>query len=496
MYGFIKNSGVSGFFGFEVVKRILWLVAVLLVQGSLETCPAQETGMGNVEKEQTNNITGYVRDAETDEALPFANIVVEGTKFGAATNSNGYFVIVNAPADSLTLKVMYVGYAPKEIKIDNTRALKPLTIKLQRVTIELDKITVTQQLPMVEVSDVPAQVAVSPAEISILPNVGEVDVFRSLQLLPGISGVNDGSSGLYVRGGTPDQNLVLFDGMTIYHVDHFFGFFSAFNADAIKDIRVYKGGFPAEYGGRTSSVVNMTGKTGDVNNTRYGLGINLLSAHGTLEIPISGKATFLLSARRSYTDIVRSSLYNKLFNFKTGSSRSSYSLLPAQSGLGRISSILANISTGTQNPDFYFYDLNSKITFTPNPENIISLSLYSGRDNLRQAQDLAGDDFVYKGGESIFEDPAASLHTDQFTRWGNFGISGKYSRKLHDRFYSHLLVSHSAYFSKYDLHRAFSSTSGLDSLNFSREAALSTIEDNELKDLTVRLDNEWHLTNS
>ena len=252
------------------------------------------------------NIMGYVRDAETNEALPFANVVILGTRFGAATNSSGYFVIVNAPADTCRLRVMYVGYAPQEIVVNNTRPLsRPLIIKMKRETIELDGIVVSAPVQMMEVSDVPSQLAISPVEITVLPNVGEVDIFRSLQLLPGISGVDDGSSGLYVRGGTPDQNLILFDGMTIYHVDHFFGFFSAFNADAIKDIRIYKGGFPAEFGGRTSSVVNLTGKTGDVNKVRYGMGLNLLSGHGVVEVTHSDKYNFIISARRSNNDLVR-----------------------------------------------------------------------------------------------------------------------------------------------------------------------------------------------
>ena len=123
---------------------------------------------------------------------------------------------------------------------------------------------------MIKASEGVSDIRVSPADLKSLPGFGEVDIFRSLQLLPGISGTNESSSGLYVRGGTPDQNLVLLDGMTVYNVDHFFGFFSAFNADAIKDIQMFKGGFPAKYGGRISSVVDLTGKTGDFKNRGSG----------------------------------------------------------------------------------------------------------------------------------------------------------------------------------------------------------------------------------
>jgi hypothetical protein len=173
-----------------------------------------------------------------------------------------------------------------------------------------------------EVAREPAQVRLSPRQVAALPAVGEVDIFRALQLLPGISGVNDGSSGLYVRGGTPDQNLVLFDGMTIYHVDHFFGFISAFNNEAVKDVRVFKGGFPAKFGGRTSSIVELTGKSGSFNHFQAGAGLNLLSGNAIVQAPLAGRGAWLLSMRRSYTDFIQSNLYNEIYNSITGQNRS------------------------------------------------------------------------------------------------------------------------------------------------------------------------------
>ena len=144
--------------------------------------------------------------------------------------------------------------------------------------------------------------------------MGEKDIFRALQLLPGISGTNESSSGLYIRGGTPDQNLVLLDGFTVYHVDHFYGFFSAFNSDVIKDVQLFKGGFPAKYGGRISSVMDLTGKTGNSNKFTLSSSISLLSANATVEIPIGNKANILISGRRSYTDILKSRLYKSIFD--------------------------------------------------------------------------------------------------------------------------------------------------------------------------------------
>lgn len=153
--------------------------------------------------------------------------------------------------------------------------IEHLEIGLQPVDYEIETVHISaQKSHMIESSGI-SQISISPAQIAGLPSLGEKDIFRSLQLLPGISSTNETSSGLYVRGGTPDQNLILFDGFTVYHVDHFFGFFSAFNAEAIKDVQLYKGGFEAQYGGRLSSVVELTGKNGNKNEFDASLGLSL-----------------------------------------------------------------------------------------------------------------------------------------------------------------------------------------------------------------------------
>ena len=164
-----------------------------------------------------------------------------------------------------------------------------------------------------------SRVSMTPLAMATLPSFGQKDVFRSLQLLPGVSGSNEASSGLYVRGGTPDQNLVLFDGFTVYHVDHLFGFFSAFNPDAIKNVQLYKGGFESKFGGRLSSVVELTGKDGNAEEFNMGLGASLLSVNGYAESPFAkGKGTILVAGRRSF----QSNFYSNLFDSFTQANRS------------------------------------------------------------------------------------------------------------------------------------------------------------------------------
>ena len=246
------------------------------------------------------HITGQVVDSIDSSPLVYAAIIIKGTSIAVFTRDNGSFEMA-VPSDTSTLVISYVGYNTKSIKLNRTYAERFFTIRMARNSKSLSEVyVVSEKEKIVRLSngDV-SSVKMSPKLIAKLPNMGEVDVMRSFQLLPGISGTNESSSGLYVRGGTPDQNLILFDGMTIYHVDHFFGFFSAFNANTIDDIELMKGGFPAMYGGRLSSVMEITGKPADMQNLLGGAGISLLSANGYIEVPVvKNKLSFQLAARR------------------------------------------------------------------------------------------------------------------------------------------------------------------------------------------------------
>lgn len=443
---------------------------------------------------EANDIKGFVRDANSGEALPFANITLKGTRRGTATNADGYFVLVNVPLGQCVIVVHYIGYDPVEIRIDNRKGhTQPLKVELKPTVIEVGGITVTAQAEMVDAgSRKVSQLTLSPQQLSSLPNIGEIDVFRTMQLLPGISGVSDGSSGLYVRGGTPDQNLVLFDGMTIYHVDHFFGFFSAFNADAIKDIQIIKGGFPAEYGGRISSVVNLTGKTGDHHKRQFGYGLNLLSGHIGFETPLfNDRATLLIAGRRSYTDFIQSPLYDKIYGMLTGDDE----------GTGRTGGPMqGGRQFGNQmqtefKPSFYFYDFNSKLTWNASPENIFTLSFYSGKDNLDKSQDYQDMAFRFGGSE---DNTDVSMNLVDLTSWGNTGLSSKWSYQWADRFHTDIQVAWSEYFSSYDRNRQLDRLfiPANDSLSNARGFAFASQEDNSVNDFTFRADADWHVAES
>jgi len=439
---------------------------------------------------RTFNIKGTIHDAESGEALPFANILLAPTNRGTTSNADGYFVLVDVPVGNYELKIQYIGYTPKIIPVNVTASgIAPLRIDLEPRVLVGESVTVTADAEMLDAATTKiSQVTLSPRQISSLPNIGEVDVFRTLQLLPGISSVGDGSSGLYVRGGTPDQNLVLFDGMTIYHVDHFFGFFSAFNADAIKDIQAYKGGFPAEYGGRLSSVINLTGKTGDENRTRLAYGVNLLSAHGLFEMPLSRWGTFLLAGRRSYTDFIRSPLYDSIYDLMTGDENGGAVGGPVRGGMGR-----PGMQEAEFQPSFYFYDLNSKLTLHPTTKDIFTFSFYNGKDDLDKSQDMSGMGLRFPDGGS-----EASLETTDFTRWGNLGFSSKWSRQLFDRLHLDVLAAHSHYFSSYDRSSQMSGITPVqnDSLPARLNFDSASKEDNDVWDTTYKIDFDYQLAAS
>ena len=263
------------------------------------------------------NLSGTVKDAVSGETLPFTTVQVKGSALATNSNVDGYFTLLKVPTDTVLLEISYLGYKTTFVRLSPEVVINGLEIRMQPAGQLLQQInvTATQEDQMMKASTGISQLAISPAQLTAVPSLGERDVFRSLQLLPGVSGSNESSSGLYVRGGTPDQNLVLFDGFTVYQVDHLFGFFSAFNSDAIKDVQLFKGGFESKYGGRLSSVVDITGKDGNTEEFNAGLGLSLLSANAFVESPFAkGKGSIILTGRRSF----QSSLYDKLLNLSDG----------------------------------------------------------------------------------------------------------------------------------------------------------------------------------
>ena len=301
-----------------------------------------------------NNLTlsGYVKDIATGETLPGATIAVPELKTGTRTNNYGFYSL-SIPAGSFELKINYLGFESKTIQL-NISENKTLNIDLESKSIKSKEVIITSQKKDKNVKSAEMgthQLAIE--DIKKLPVImGEVDILKSLQLLPGVSSAGEGQSGFYVRGGGPDQNLILLDDAVVYNTGHLFGFFSVFNADAIKNVTLIKGGMPANFGGRLSSVVDVVMKDGNNKNYQIDGGIGLIASRLSIQGPIiKDKSSFMISGRRTYIDALVKPFVKKTSAFK---------------GSG-----------------YYFYDLNAKANYTFSNKDRLFLSGYFGKDVLQ-----------------------------------------------------------------------------------------------------------------
>jgi outer membrane cobalamin receptor len=303
------------------------------------------------------SLRGYVRDATTGETLLQANVVVNGTSRGTATNNSGYYVLRDLAPGTYTVAFSYVGY---ETRAD-TVALgageeRRLDVELVPVNYEAEEVVVTGQSEDEDIERSIGTDRLQTATITELPSVLQPDVFRSLSLLPGVTTASDYSSNLYIRGGGPSQTLVLLDGTTVYNPTHFFGFFSTFNPDAIKDVQLYKGAYPAEYGGRLGSVVSIYNKDGNRRETTGGLSVGLLSSRAYVEGPY-GRGD-------------------------DGPATGSYMVAVRRSTLEPVLAALRGADVDGIPDSFSFYDVNAKITYNAGPNDDLSLAAYGGQDFL------------------------------------------------------------------------------------------------------------------
>ncbi len=300
--------------------------------------------------QQSYTISGYVKDTVTGEEVIGAIVSVkELTATGASTNAYGFYSLT-IPTGNYTIIVQNLGYITKTVQI-NLNANAKLNFKIHQEGTQLGEVTVGAEKKNENVTNTDVSMQkLTTKEINTIPVIfGERDVLKTIQLLPGVESAGDGNSGFYVRGGSADQNLILLDEAPVYNASHLLGFFSVFNSDAIKDVTIYKGGMPAEYGGRLSSVLDVKMNDGDDQRFLVSGGIGLIASHLTIQGPIKkNKGSFIISARRTYAD-----LFLKL----------STDSLIRQSSL-------------------YFYDINVKANYILGDNDRIYLSGYFGKDVL------------------------------------------------------------------------------------------------------------------
>ena len=412
-------------------------------------------------------LSGYIEEDGSGERLPYSNVYISDIEVGSSANENGFFTIIGDIKSGMTLKASYVGYKTISIILTNEIIDNNLEISLTPLTSTLNEVVVsTESSKFLQASTEISKHKLSVQQLSLMPSIGEVDIFRSLQLLPGVSATNENSSGLYIRGGEPHENLVLLDGIKVYNVDHFFGFFSAFNANAIKSVELYKGAFPSKYGGRLSSVIDLAGKVGSFNEIKGTANINLLSASGSIEVPFLKKFSFFAAGRRSFTDILQTSFFDKIFDqFDPNDD-------------------IENLDPWV--PKFNFYDFNAKISYKPTKDDLITFSFYRGQDDLKETSDTKRYQFPNFGDIDKIE---INGDLDRISRWGNSGYSFKWSRQWNPKFYNSFNVSFSEFYNyQDDSYFVQAIIPDIDSVIFDFSTILD--QDNTVQDFTARYDGE------
>ena len=350
-------------------------------------------------------ISGVITDQASSESLIGVSVFIKEINSGTVTNEYGFYSLT-VPKGKYTIKIGYLGYLSQENIIDIKASIKKDYSLLASHQSLAEVVVISGENNIAEIRRPEMSVnKLSVREIKQMPVVlGEVDVIKSILQLPGVTNAGEGQSGFNVRGGSADQNLILLDEATIYNSSHLFGFFSVFNADAINDIKLYKGGVPARFGGRLSSVLDIYQKEGNKNDLKFSGGTGLISSRLMAEGPIDkGKGSFLLAGRSSYAH-----LFLKLTDIQSSA---------------------------------YFYDLNTKVSYKINPKNNLYLSGYFGRD-------------------------AFNLNKDFINTYGNSVLNVRWNKLFSDKLFSNLSVIYSDYYYGLEIGFAgFKWSSGIQNLN-------------------------------
>lgn len=345
---------------------------------------------------QKYTISGYVGDKKSQEKLIGAMVYDARTKQSVATNNYGFFSLT-LKSDSVDLVISYIGFAAQKktfflkenismnIDLIPNNTLKEIEIVAdERIEDKVQMSTIN--IPVEQIKKIPAF-------------LGEVDVLKVLQLLPGVKS-SEGTTGLYVRGGGPDQNLILLDGAPIYNASHLFGFFSTFNADAIKNVELVKGGFPARYGGRLSSVIDINMKEGNMRRYNVEGSVGLVASRILIEGPIwKNKTSFIFTARRTYIDKLMSPVIN-------------------------------SASQGTSKTGYYFYDLNLKVNHKISDRDRIFLSGYNGLDKF----------YASIGGSST-----GDIGYSYVLKWGNTVGAARWNHVFNSRLFCNTSLTYTRY---------------------------------------------------
>ena len=413
----------------------------------------------SLQAQVTSSINGFVRDNSNGEPLGYANVFIKETGMGAASAMDGYFIIGNMPAGKYEIAVSIIGYemVTQQIEIISGENLR-LDFRLQRTVIEGQAVDVFGEAQKMRQMVEPSRITLDLRTLETAPAFIEPDLFRTVQMLPGVQTLNDFSSALYVRGSTPDQNLIMLDGITVYNPYHLGGIFSTFNTDAIKEADFHAGGFPARYGGRMGAILNVVNREGNTEKFQGNANISIISSKGLLEGPLPKfkgmKGSWMLAGRRTYFD-----QFFKLF-------------VPKED---------------FEFP-YFFYDYQAKVNLDLNSDHRFTYSRFYGDDVLEfsfsdtyETYDIR-DDYGQKNESSFSID----------WPWGNRTNSLTWRWLISPRFVAKTFVANSRYRFHFDLGFSDEGTwnSGLETGSYKDEFSFDFYD--ILNDNTIEVELSWH----
>ncbi len=353
----------------------------------------------------TGTVSGFIRDKSDGEHLPTAavSIAVADRTMGALSNMEGYYAIPDIPAGAWVVTASYIGYATyRDTLVLAAGQVLRWDIELARQALEMGEVVVEAEAAAVEseVNQRPSVVALPAKDLQQMAAMVEPDLLRSLQLLPGVQAASDLSSGLYVRGGGPDQTGILLDQMRLYNPSHAFGFFSTFNPDAIKDVAFYKGVYPAQYGGSLSAILDVQNRDGNRRNASTKGGVSLISSRLMSEGPL-GQGSWMVAGRRTYLD-------------------------PMFRAIRRYTDELEGLG-------YWFYDVNAKVNTQLTPNDHLAISAYGGDDHLD----------ISVRGNSTSSDSANVLSFGN--NWGNKALTGRWTHVFSPALFGRMMALYSKY---------------------------------------------------
>ncbi len=457
MHTLLESTGL----GFQIVQQGHVIIR-------RRPAPASLTVPKPVEQKTLYRIAGRIVDATSEMPLAYASVRVKDAHLGASARVDGSFFLQTPSPDLLTLEVSYVGYEPQQLPLMPGQNTANLHIHLQPLLHELAEVLIEDaHAAVLKSGHALSQFHINPRQLARISGLGTPDIMQSLRLLPGISGANEVSPGLYLRGGTPDQNLVLFDGITAYRADHFLGLFSAFNPDATHSVEVATGGFDARYGNRVSGVVDIRGKAAGMDRVRVRGGLGLLSGQLTAEVPlVKNKVSLLVAGRQSLSGVFPGGLYQRMLTTLLGdqTARTQH----YTQGVDLVQFRLA--------PSFGFSDIHLKLAARPSDKDSVTVSFYHAHDRLSYS--------IRKDSSQITEDHTTKIvtHTDELTL-KNEGMSTRWNRKWSPVLQSGLSLAYSGFTHEY--HYALETETS----RFSYASQIDQI--NRIRELSASWDNTW-----